>query len=198
MSFRQRWEALTLWRTCGGPGPTSGGSLLPVALLLLKLVLTPLFIGGPSLAARRWGPGLGGWIISLPLTSGPVALFLAFDRGSAFAGAAAEASLAGCVAISAYGVVYVRAAGRYGWPGALAAGLVGWLLAALAVQPTLHWPVPALFALVALVIVVAMRFMPAGGSAAAAATWTRRPRLRRGVDGMCPCAWPWPRRSSSA
>ena len=40
-------------------------------------------------------------------------------------------------------------------------------------QPTLHWPVPALFALVALVIVVAMRFMPARGSAAAAATWSR-------------------------
>jgi hypothetical protein len=81
-------------------------------LLLLKLVLTPVFIGGASLAARRWGPAFGGWIISLPLTSGPVALFLALDRGSAFASAAAEASLAGCIAISAYGLIYARTAGR--------------------------------------------------------------------------------------
>lgn len=144
-----------------------------MALLLLKLVVTPLFIGGASLVARRWGPAFGGWIIALPLTSGPVALFLALDRGSAFASAAAEASLAGCVAISAYGLVYARTARRHGWPGALAAGLVGWLVAALGVQPMLNWPVPALFALVAVVIVVAAQLMPAGGSAAAAATSSR-------------------------
>ena len=144
-----------------------------MALLLLKLVLTPVFIGGASLGARRWGPAFGGWIISLPLTSGPVALFLALDRGPAFAAAVAEASLAGCVAIAAYGVVYARTAGRHGWPVALAAGLAGWLLAALAVQPMLHWPVLALFALIALVIIVALQLLPARASGAAVATWSR-------------------------
>jgi hypothetical protein len=144
-----------------------------VALLLLKLVLTPLFIGGASIAARRRGPAFGGWLISLPLTSGPVALFLALDRGPDFASAAAEASLAGCVAISAYGIVYARTAGRCGWRGALAAGLAGWLIAALAVQPILHWPIPVLFGLVALVIIVALQFMPARSSAVAASTWSR-------------------------
>lgn len=144
-----------------------------MALLLLKLVLTPVFIGGASLGARRWGPAFGGWIISLPLTSGPVALFLALDQGPAFAAAAAEASLAGCVAITAYGVVYARTAGRHGWPVALAAGLAGWLLAALAVQPMLHWPVLALFAVVALVIILALQLMPANVSGAASATWSR-------------------------
>src|SRR5664280_3746925 len=48
-----------------------------------RLVLTPLSIGGASIAARRWGPVFGGWLISLPLTSGPVSLFLVLDRGSA-------------------------------------------------------------------------------------------------------------------
>ena len=37
-------------------------------LLLLKLVLTPVVVGGASLAVRRWGPAIGGWIVSLPLT----------------------------------------------------------------------------------------------------------------------------------
>lgn len=144
-----------------------------MALYLLKLVLTPIFIGGASLGARRWGPALGGWIISLPLTSGPVALFLALDRGAAFAATAAEASLAGCIAIAVYGVVYARTAGGHGWPIALTAGLAGWLLAALAVQPMLHWPVLALFAMVALVIILAMQLMPVSTSGAASATWSR-------------------------
>lgn len=34
-------------------------------LLALKLVLTPLLIGGASLAARRWGPAVGGLIVAL-------------------------------------------------------------------------------------------------------------------------------------
>ncbi len=59
-----------------------------MGFLVLKLVLTPVLIGGASLGARRWGPTVGGWIVSLPLTSGPVVLFLALDRGPAFAVAA--------------------------------------------------------------------------------------------------------------
>ena len=35
--------------------------------LVLKLVLTPLLVGGASIAARRWGPSIGGWIVALPL-----------------------------------------------------------------------------------------------------------------------------------
>ena len=64
-----------------------------MALLLLKLTLTPLLIGGASLAARRWGPSIGGWIVALPLTSGPVALYLAIDQGTAYATSTATASL---------------------------------------------------------------------------------------------------------
>lgn len=144
-----------------------------MALLLLKLVLTPAFIGGASLGARRWGPALGGWIIALPLTSGPVALFLVLDRGAAFGAAAAEASLAGCVAITAYGLAYARSAGRLGWPAAVGVALACWLLAALAVQPALRWPVWALFALAALAIGVALPLMPAGAARAPAAAWGR-------------------------
>jgi len=135
---------------------------------VLKLILTPVLIGGASLGARRWGPTVGGWIVSLPLTSGPVVLFLALDRGPAFAAAAAEASLAGCVAIAAYGVAYARAAGRDRWTVALAAGTAAWLLAALAVQPALRWPVPLLFGVVGLITVLALQLLPAGGSGGAA------------------------------
>ena len=131
-------------------------------LVALKLVLTPLLIGGASLGARRWGPVIGGWMVSLPLTSGPVALFLALDRGPSFAATAAEASVAGNVAIVAFCLAYAGVATRTGWPAAIAAAGIGWLAAALALQPALALPVGLLFLLVASILVVALRVMPAG------------------------------------
>ena len=62
-------------------------------VLLFKLLLTPTLLGLVSLIGRRWGPAVSGWIIGLPLTSGPVSLFLALDHGTAFASHAAEGSL---------------------------------------------------------------------------------------------------------
>ena len=82
--------------------------------LLLKLVLTPLLIGGATLVARRWGPLVGGWVIALPLTSGPVLFFLAVDHGASFASAASVGSLAGLAAIAAFCVGYAFAVGRLG------------------------------------------------------------------------------------
>ncbi|MFI5262847.1 MAG: hypothetical protein ACHQZR_09870, partial [Candidatus Limnocylindrales bacterium] len=59
-----------------------------MTILVLKLGLTPILIAGASLAARRWGPSMGGWIVALPLTSGPVLVFLAVDHGLPFAASA--------------------------------------------------------------------------------------------------------------
>lgn len=50
-------------------------------LLALKLFLAPVLIGLVSIAGRRWGPAVGGWLVSLPLTSAPVILFLAPNSG---------------------------------------------------------------------------------------------------------------------
>lgn len=142
--------------TRGGHRPATLGS---VALLALKLVLTPLLIGGASLGARRWGPTAGGWIVSLPLTSGPVALFLALDRGPTFAAAAAHASLAGCLAIAAYCLTYARVAGR-GWRAALVVASAGWVMGALLAEATASWLVPATLALVVAVTACALALMP--------------------------------------
>ena len=46
-------------------------------------------------AARRWGPAVGGWIVGLPLTSGPIAFFLALEHGPAFAARAALSTILG-------------------------------------------------------------------------------------------------------
>ena len=61
--------------------------------LTLKLVLTPALIGTATLAGRRWGQSVGGWLVGLPLTTGPVAFFIALDHGAAFGAAAVVGSL---------------------------------------------------------------------------------------------------------
>ncbi|HSE05221.1 MAG TPA: hypothetical protein VLK35_13795, partial [Methylomirabilota bacterium] len=89
--------------------------------LTLKLVLTPALIGAATLAGRRWGQSVGGWLVGLPLTTGPVAFFIALDQGEHFAAAAALGSLAGAAAEAAFCVAYGRLAGRTGWPLAMLA-----------------------------------------------------------------------------
>jgi divalent metal cation (Fe/Co/Zn/Cd) transporter len=80
--------------------------------LAVKLVVTPLLIGAASLAGRRWGDQLGGWLVALPLTSGPVAFFLATDHGVDFAATAAVAMLAGTISQVAFALAYRRLARR--------------------------------------------------------------------------------------
>ena len=101
-------------------------------ILVLKVVLTPALIAAASLAARRWGHAVSGWLVGLPLTSGPIAFFLALERGTSFAAAAAIGSLAGAIGEAAFCVAYAGVAARGSWPPALAAGSVAFAVVALA------------------------------------------------------------------
>ena len=83
--------------------------------LALKLLLTPALIGSSSLAGRRWGPALGGWLVGLPFTSGPVAVFLVLDHGVAFGAQAAGGMLAGTISQVAFTLAYRRLAWRGAW-----------------------------------------------------------------------------------
>ena len=111
-------------------------------LLWLKLILTPLFITVIALAGRRWGPAVGGWIAGLPLTSGPVSLFLALEQGRAFAGDAAVSSLAGGAAVGVFCLAYALTAARRGWMASTASGLTVFLGGAVLLRflPLSLWP----------------------------------------------------------
>ena len=92
---------------------------------LFKLILSPLLIGAVSLVGRRWGPAVSGWLIGLPLTSGPVVLFLALDQGPAFAAASAQAIMLGIISVGVFCLTYSwLARGRHWLPAVLA----GWLM----------------------------------------------------------------------
>jgi hypothetical protein len=112
----------------------------------VKLVVTPLLIGGASMAGRRWGHHLSGWLVGLPLTSGPVAFFLATDQGTDFAANAAVGMLAATISQVAFALAYRTVARR----GVLAPFVAGG--AAFAVTTVglayLRWPALPTFALV--------------------------------------------------
>jgi hypothetical protein len=93
--------------------------------LLLKLVLAPLLVVGSSLAGRRWGPGLTGLLVAMPVVAGPILLITYLEHGPAFVARAASASLLGLVSLAAFAVVFARVSRARGWGGTL---LLGWLV----------------------------------------------------------------------
>ena len=93
-------------------------------MILLKLIITPLLIVATTLATRRWGHTIGGWLIGLPLTSGPVSVFLAMEQGREFAASSAHSTVNGLLGAVVFCIVYDACAKRCAWPGALAVSAV--------------------------------------------------------------------------
>ncbi len=92
--------------------------------LLVKLLLAPSFVVGASLAARRFGPRVGGLVAGLPVVAGPILLAYALAHGESFAAGAAAGTLLGLVSLIGFSVVYARLAPRLHW---LPCMLCGWL-----------------------------------------------------------------------
>lgn len=106
-----------------------------MSLLAIKLILTPLVVLVASLAARRWGDAVAGWLVGLPLTSAPVSVFLAIEQGPSFAAQAADGSIAGVVSQAAFCLGYAALA-RQGVMVALAAGTLAYAASATALVAT--------------------------------------------------------------
>jgi hypothetical protein len=101
---------------------------------LFKLLLAPVLILLATLAGRRWGPAVGGWLAGLPLTSGPVSLILALERGPDFAARAALGTLFGLVSLAAFCWAYGAAARWTAWGGCLTAALAAFVVSTLALR----------------------------------------------------------------
>jgi hypothetical protein len=111
---------------------------------------------------------VSGWLVGLPLTSGPVAVFLALERGPAFAADAALGSLAGAIAEAAFCLAYAYVARTARWPAALAAATVAFAITAVLLQRAItSWMVAALGAFASLAL--ALWLMPRERATAAPA-----------------------------
>ena len=128
-------------------------------LLALKLILAPLIIGSASLAGRRWGSAVSGWLVGMPLTTGPVVFFLAIDHDEAFAARAALGVLSGGFSLVLYALVYAWLAQRFRWPVAIAGSLLLFSLSTTLLQNA-SFPLVPLFFAVSAAIALGLRLMP--------------------------------------
>ena len=134
-------------------------------ILLIKLLLTPLIIAAVTLIGRRWGPVASGAVAGLPLTSGPVSVFLALEQGKIFAAHAAIGTLAGMIAVGAFCLAYSVAASRRIWIVSALAGIAAFVTFAslLLAAP---FSLLATFIVVVLFLAIVLWIIPKGGSGA--------------------------------
>ena len=109
-------------------------------ILALKLLLVPLLIAAVTLAGRRLGPAVAGWLSAFPVVAGPILYFIALQQGAEFTANAAVGTLSAVLAILAFGISYAWAASVSHWPASLLAGFSGYALAVVLIKfwsPTL-------------------------------------------------------------
>ena len=128
-------------------------------ILILKLLLAPTFIGLVSLSSRKWGPIVGGWLIGLPLTSGPVAFFLALEQGDTFASAASKSIMMGIISVFTFTLAYTWLAERHQWRLSLLSGLCAYFACTFMLN-SIELPLLISFISVLGVLVVTLELMP--------------------------------------
>lgn len=108
-------------------------------MLLFKIFLAPVLILLVSLAGRKWGHGVSGWLLGFPLGSGPILLFLVLEQGPQFASRTAVGSLLGVLAWAAFILTYAYCCLKMLWWWST---LIGWvayfLIAALLLRVSLN------------------------------------------------------------
>lgn len=129
------------------------------AVLVLKLIVVPVLILLVTLAGRRWGPAVAGWLSAFPVVAGPILWFIALEQGADFATRAAVGTLSAVLGILAFGLSYAWAAMRFSWALSLPLSYVGYAFSVM----LLEWwnaTLPAAAAGVLLGLWLAPRFYP--------------------------------------
>jgi hypothetical protein len=134
-------------------------------ILLLKLALVPLLIWLVTLAGRRWGPAVAGWLSAFPIVAGPILLALTLEQGAAFAAHAAAGTLLAVVAILVFSLAYAWTPARFGVAGAMVLALLAWA-ASVAVLQALRLPLGLAFVLVWCALLLTLRLFPAAAPGA--------------------------------
>jgi hypothetical protein len=100
----------------------------------LRLALVPAAVWLASLAARRWGHSVSGYLGGLPMIGGPITLFLALDLGPEFAARSALFTLGAVAGQGAHLLALAHVGQRRRWAVMLAAGWGAFAVTAFAVS----------------------------------------------------------------
>ncbi|MDP3857461.1 MAG: hypothetical protein Q8Q73_06835 [Stagnimonas sp.] len=151
-------------------------------ILALKLLLVPALIAGITLAGRRWGPSVAGWLSAFPVVSAPVLFFIALEQGPAFATTATTATLSAVLAILVFGISYCWVSLRYRWPVCLVISLLAYALA-VGLLNAWHAPLGTAAGLVLAALLLAPRLYPQAPASVAPARSSRGDLLWRMLAG---------------
>ena len=128
-------------------------------LFYLKIFIAPVVVLTVSYLQRRFGDRFGGWLIGLPITTGPFILIIGLQEGVKFAGHTTHGVLLGQIALIAFCWSYSFAALRTPWKTAITIGTIaclttGFLVTSIRVSEWISTP--------ALIVIwlVAMRWWP--------------------------------------
>ena len=137
-----------------------------MTLLAAKLLLSPLCVIAVSMVGRRWGVAVAGLLGGLPVVAGPILLVETLVHGREFGGDAAAGTLLGLVALSAFVVVYGRAAPS----GPVRSVLCGWaaFVVGVAILSLVRPPLVVSAALAAGAFWLGLKLLPPAPSAPAA------------------------------
>lgn len=154
-----------------------------MTVMAAKILLSPLCVIGVSLAGRRWGMGVAGVLGGLPVVAGPILLVETLLHGPAFGADAAAGTLLALAALTAFVVVYGRAAERLGPVACVLCGWSAFLLGVLVLSPV--QPPPAFsLVFVGACFVLGLRLLPPAEEPVAA--------------GAAPPRWDLPARAGAA
>jgi hypothetical protein len=97
-----------------------------LVFLLVKMLATAAIVVSASLIAERTGPLIAAMVATLPVSAGPVYVFLAMEHGDAFIAEALLGSMGANLATTAFSLAYVLAAQRFATIPALALAFAAW------------------------------------------------------------------------
>jgi hypothetical protein len=104
-------------------------------VLATKMAVTALFVTAATIIAERLGAIVGALVATLPVSAGPVYVFLALDHDSTFISSSAIASLALNSATAIYLTAYVLIAQRHSMWLSISLAFAMWLAAVLMLSP---------------------------------------------------------------
>jgi hypothetical protein len=159
--------------------------------LIVKVLTAPVLVGSASLIGRRWGPAVSGWLLSLPMISGPVLAFLAVERGRAFTANAAFGGMLGLLSFALFCLIYSHACSRLGWFGSSTLALGGFCLPALLFHGISVSVIILFLCVVILLLVVAITLprVPPQQTAARAPEWEVPARIVVATASLLLITW---------
>lgn len=124
--------------------------------LFIRMAVTAAFLLAATITAERAGPLIGGLVATLPISAGPVYIFLAIDHGAHFIGQSALGSLISNGINVVFALTYVLLAQKRSLAVSLGGAFAMWIAVNWATG-VMHWALPGAIVFNAVVLAIALR-----------------------------------------